>query len=205
MVSDQEMQRVGFSEEDIAKYKKKREEHLALKQTQTQTQLKPTGVTFQFGVSDEKKKYYELIEKLCKSSVIKLSVSSFQIKNSGQKDMYASYTVDVNANVDGVQQSWSVFRRFTQFHDLMTTMLDLNLPFVIPPKTTSINVNPQFLEERRLIFDDFVKLLVTVPISIFTNPHLAFAFAKFFSPVQIGDQKPSGFIQVFPINPPDSF
>jgi len=84
----------------------------------------------------------------------------------------------------------------------MLLMKDYPTGVSVPPKTTGTNVHPELLEERRQTFDQFSHQICKRPDWIFGNPNLSFAFAKFFSPVQIGDVRPPNFKLVFPIDPP---
>jgi len=176
--SQKEMMRVGFSQEQIEQYKKLREAKEAKKE-------KPKSI------------YADLL-----TSTLIITVPEVSVKNAGQRDMYASYTVEIYAKVAEIEQSWTVYRRYTQFYDLMRDLFELHLDFEIPAKTKSVNVHPDLLEERRKVFGDFSAALCRCQTAIFSQPHLAFVFAKFFGPVQVGDVRPPGFVMVFPLVPP---
>ncbi len=58
------------------------------------------------------------------------------------------------------------------------------------------------LEEKRAQLEQYLNDLPPLRQKIFGDRHLAFGFCKFIAPVQIGDERPEGFLLPFPLTPP---
>lgn len=98
-------------------------------------------------------------------------------------------------------QSWTIFRRYSQFYELETVLKEATLPLQInlPSKTTSQNFHPDFIQDRIQVSNSWFQDVCNCMGEIVTNENTLYGFAKFAAPVQYGDIRPNGFVMPFPL------
>ncbi|XP_064614649.1 sorting nexin-13-like [Liolophura sinensis] len=81
---------------------------------------------------------------------------------------YAVYAITVNRkSVDGEEDVWDVYRRYSDFHDLhmcITEKFDAIPGLILPGKTAFKNMNTEFLEKRRKALDVYLKTLMNADV-----------------------------------------
>ncbi|VDL96512.1 unnamed protein product [Schistocephalus solidus] len=83
---------------------------------------------------------------------------------------YTVYTLEVicTSAVTGRRSSWKISRRFSQFDDLHSLIVDQcgRIPYLrLPTKKTLSNLNPEFIEKRRRDLEEYIQSLCSVDAS----------------------------------------
>lgn len=109
----------------------------------------------------------------------KADIKTVSIPDSLEDDGVIYYLINVDSSFD----SWSVKKRYSQFEDFQSILLSSTLARKIPPgvglppkkiKWFSNHTSPAFIEERRVLLEDFLSSLLKVSALASSEPLTTF-------------------------------
>lgn len=112
------------------------------------------------------------------------------IKDSNKQ--YAVYAIDVlRKDGTGKEDRWQVYRRYSDFHDFHMSLQNKfgnTITLIFPAKKTFNNMNPQFLDKRMKLLNEYLQCLLT-PDLLKSNSGLLDLLHHFLEPVSYEKSK----------------
>jgi len=135
-------------------------------------------------------------------SKLSIDIVGFHTKEE-KKEKYTVFEIQIEFLAGSLRhstvssQSWTIFRRFGQFSDLVGRLNKHGVKFgssVLP-----IDKDP---EVRKQGLASLLQFLLKNRDQVFANKNSTYGFLSFIAPVQMGDKKPNGFLMPFDLTPP---
>jgi len=101
--------------------------------------------------------------------------------------------------VEFAAEKWHIFRKYKQYQEIDAVFRRgiPGFPGVLP--MSGKKFDKDFLEERKRALDLYLKVLCEGRPHVFQKKLCALTFLRFIAPAQLGDYKPTGFVQPFKI------